>query len=140
MITVEVSTRGLDLQEVDLGSVRQKLINRIADSLYAGAFFRAPWRTGALAQSIVKEVTNDSAVIDVVAPYAPFVVKGTAPHEIRPVRASCLAFEVAGETVFARLVRHPGTKPDPFLDDAKAEVLSQLPAFFREIFEEEFPE
>lgn len=54
--------------------------------------------------------------------YAPFVNDGTRPHIIRPRRASVLRFQVGGQTVYARVVHHPGTKPNPFLDRALADV------------------
>ena len=64
---------------------------------------------------------------------------GTRPHEIRPkvgagfrgpVREGqgrrsrgrarkFLKFQVGGQTVFARKVNHPGTRPDPFLEAAQ---------------------
>jgi len=43
---------------------------------------------------------------------------GTSPHDIYPFKASALRFEVGGDVVFAALVHHPGTAPDPFLDKA----------------------
>jgi hypothetical protein len=44
-----------------------------------------------------------------------FVLKGTRPHLIRPRRAKALRFEVDGTTVFAKLVRHPGTRANDFM-------------------------
>jgi hypothetical protein len=45
-----------------------------------------------------------------------YIINGTRPHQIRPVRAKALRFTVGGRVVFARLVNHPGTKPDDFLN------------------------
>ena len=47
--------------------------------------------------------------------YAIFVEKGTRPHMIYPVRARALRFVVDGKVVFARKVRHPGTRAQPFV-------------------------
>ncbi|MGW1501186.1 hypothetical protein ACWCQW_21845 [Streptomyces mirabilis] len=45
-----------------------------------------------------------------------FVLEGTRPHIIRPRRAKgVLRFEVDGQVVFAKVVRHPGTRPNNFL-------------------------
>ncbi len=118
MISVEVSTRGLEFEEVAKylsGPMRQKLMEKLSDIAYVSAFYGAPWRTGRLAQSIVKEVGEGEAKISALAPHAAFVVYGTAPHEIRPVNARVLAFDAKGKLVFASLVRHPGTKPNPFM-------------------------
>jgi hypothetical protein len=51
-------------------------------------------------------------------PAALFVIDGTKPHQIRPVRARALRFTIGGQVVFARLVNHPGTKPNDFLRPA----------------------
>ncbi|MDX2759134.1 hypothetical protein PV729_45170 [Streptomyces europaeiscabiei] len=57
-------------------------------------------------------------VVKVEHPAAIFVVNGTRPHLIRPVRARVLRFTVGGQVVHARLVRHPGNKPNDFLRKA----------------------
>ncbi|KUN37671.1 hypothetical protein AQJ30_15415 [Streptomyces longwoodensis] len=45
-----------------------------------------------------------------------YVVQGTRPHLIRPRRrGGVLRFEVGGDVVYTRLVRHPGTRPNNFL-------------------------
>lgn len=54
--------------------------------------------------------------------YAPMVNDGTRPHIIRPRRAKALKFKVGGKVVFARIVHHPGTRANPFLDRALADV------------------
>ena len=70
------------------------------------------------------------------APYAAYVVKGTAPHEIRPVNASILAFEVGGKLVFTPIVRHPGTKPNPFLEKAAEDARSKVAEVFADVWQE----
>lgn len=47
-----------------------------------------------------------------------YVIGGTRPHVIRPVRARALRFTVGGSTVYAKVVMHPGTKPNNFLREA----------------------
>lgn len=51
-------------------------------------------------------------------PYSRFIEDGTKAHVIRPKRARFLRFYVAGETVFARRVNHPGTAKRPFMENA----------------------
>ncbi|WP_411092327.1 hypothetical protein [Streptomyces sp. 049-1] len=48
-------------------------------------------------------------------PKARLVLDGTRPHLIRPRRRQYLRFEVGGDVVFTKLVRHPGTQPNNFL-------------------------
>lgn len=47
-----------------------------------------------------------------------YVVSGTRPHIIRPVRAKALRFTVGGQVVYARIVHHPGTEANNFLATA----------------------
>jgi hypothetical protein len=114
--------------------LRQKLIERLADVAWASAFYGAPWRSGRLAGSIVKEVGDGEAEIQALAPYAVFVEKGTAAHEIRPVNASVLAFEAAGKMIFTAIVRHPGTKPNPFMERAAEDTRSKAEAAFADLW------
>ena len=51
-------------------------------------------------------------------PASLYVLGGTRPHVIRPVRARALRFTVGGRTVHAKVVFHPGTKPNNFLAEA----------------------
>jgi hypothetical protein len=61
-------------------------------------------------------------------PYAKFVEYGTRPHRIYPKNGRYLkfnagtpsvhGFDLSSETVFARFVNHPGTKPLPFMRPA----------------------
>jgi len=141
MIEVDVSTRGLEFDEVAeiLGKdLKRKLVERLAEFAYSEAFYGAPWRTGKLARSIVSEVDEyGEARIIALASHAIFVIRGTAPHEIRPVNASCLAFKAAGgDMVFTKLVRHPGTKPNPFLERAVEKARDQVESLFAELFTE----
>jgi HK97 gp10 family phage protein len=141
MIEVDVSTRGLEFDEVAEildKDLKRKLIERLAEVAYSEAFYGAPWRTGKLARSIVSEIDEDGeARIIALASHAIFVIRGTAPHEIRPVNASCLAFKAAGgDMVFTKLVRHPGTKPNPFLERAVDKARERGEEIFDELFEE----
>ena len=139
MIEVEVSTWGLKFDAVaeTLGKeLRRELVERLAEVAYAEAFYGAPWKTGKLARSIIKEVDEyGEAKISVLAPYACYVINGTAPHEIRPVNASVMAFKADdGELVFTKLVRHPGTKPNRFLDEAVEKAREKVEELFFEFF------
>lgn len=60
--------------------------------------------------------------------YAVYVEFGTGPHIIRPKEGGTLAFEVGGETVFAKEVKHPGTPPNGALRKAVRTALANLDA------------
>ena len=77
---------------------------------------------------------DGEASIQALAPYAMYVVEGTAPHEIRPVNASVLAFQIGGRVVFTPLVRHPGTKPNPFMEKAAEDARSKAEAVFADLW------
>jgi hypothetical protein len=101
-----------------------------------------PRQTGHLGRSIVPgPVFGDSAWVHANTNYAAYVEFGTKPHVIKPVRARFLAWpknasdrrlsgrartrkgKPVGPIIVARLVNHPGTKPQPFLvPGAKAAV------------------
>ena len=99
-------------------------------------------RSGALRASIQAEVTLDEdAVLARVfsagdVKYAAIQEYGgrTAAHDILPDRAKALAFLAGGETVFARIVHHPGsTIPEhaylrSALADMAGEIVSELKA------------
>lgn len=55
--------------------------------------------------------------------YALYQSEGTRPHIIQAKRGKSLRFVVAGRTVFARRVQHPGTRPNPYLTRHLAEFV-----------------
>jgi HK97 gp10 family phage protein len=139
-VQIDIIRSGLELEVVSEQfepQVAQKLVERLADLAWSEAFWEAPWRTGYLAGSVVKDVGVLTASIKPLASYAIFVEKGTAPHLIRPVNASVLAFEAAsGEMVFTRLVRHPGTRPNPFMRRAADATEGKVLDVFTELWKE----
>lgn len=86
---------------------------------------KVPVDSGEMRDSISVKLKGDlEAEVGPTVPYAVYVAEGTRPHTIQPVNASALRFEVGGKIVFTRLIRHPGTKPHPFLQET-AEATSQ---------------
>lgn len=109
----------------------RNLIGTVTSILARHARQEAPERTGQLRQSIISRVDSPTAGrVDVTAPYGRFVHDGAPPHIILPkfaMRSSAksvgggaavLAFQIGGVTLFRMFVRHPGNKPNPFLDRA----------------------
>jgi hypothetical protein len=139
-VEVEVSTRGLDFEEVAKildQETKQLLLERLAEVAYYEAFYTAPWKTGKLARSIVTEIKEGEVKLQALAPYAKFVLEGTRFHEIHPAGANVLVFKAkSGDLVFTRLVRHPGTKPNPFLQRAVDKAREQIDDIWAELFDD----
>lgn len=87
-----------------------------------------PRKTGHLGRSIVPgDIDRDSAIVKATANYAAHVEFGTRPHVILPRHARALAWPTGGgrrlsgrarrgaQMAFAKRVRHPGTRPQPYL-------------------------
>jgi len=139
--SVSVAQRGLNLTlfgEHFSGDVVQPIVEGAASFAFDRMYSNAPWRKGYLAQSIQKQVGEGTATIKPLASYAIFVVQGTAPHLIRPVNASCLAFEsgMLGGMIFTRLVHHPGTKPNPFVQRSADETVEAMPELAQQVIDE----
>jgi HK97 gp10 family phage protein len=137
MIEFNVTSSGTEFNELAQklsGPLKQKLIERLTDIAFAAAFWGAPVRTGYLASTVYKQVLDGEGVVGVAASYAKAVVEGTAPHEIRPANSSVLVFMVAGKKIFTPIVHHPGTKPNPFMQNALEETKSKVDVTFAELW------
>lgn len=98
-----------------------------------------PRKTSFLGRSIHPGATGaDFAIIEATAPYAAYVELGTRAHIIKPRRKRLLAWPAAGgarlsgrartgaRMIFARVVHHPGTKPQPYLVPAAKFALKKV--------------
>lgn len=89
-------------------------------------------RTGATRDAIraTNETTSEGGMGTLTADSenAVRLMDGTPPHEIRARGGSrsALRFEVGGQTVFRRVVHHPGTAPDDFMEQAGDAMEEQL--------------
>lgn len=73
---------------------------------------------GNLRQSIGSRMTGAaSAVVESKAKYSAYVDQGTRPHIIRVKNAKVLANRRTGQ-IFGRVVKHPGTRKQPYFTDA----------------------
>lgn len=69
------------------------------------------------------------------APYGAYVEYGTGSrgefpgsvYEIKPKNGEFLVFKVHGRTVYARSVKHPGSRPFPYMRPAATEWVQSLP-------------
>lgn len=98
-----------------------------------------PRKTGNLGRSIgIGRVTTTSAETIATADYAAFVEFGTKAHTIVPRRRKALRFAAGGsatlsgrprsggQVVFAKRVRHPGTRAQPYMVPGAKRALEKL--------------
>lgn len=78
----------------------------------------APVKRGILRDSLYVQASGTSVKVATKLPYAKYVVNGTRAHTIRPVGSKALRFRIGSRVIFAKSVRHPGTKPNRFLQRA----------------------
>lgn len=74
-----------------------------------------PVDTGDLLSTIRVEGNRIFVGDNIIAPYWADVEYGTKPHMIYPVNAKALRWEGPSGPVFAKKVKHPGTKAQPFI-------------------------
>jgi hypothetical protein len=90
-----------------------------------GARRSSPRRTGKMAASFkVKSATQRGAKVVAIF-YAKFVNRDTKPHTIKAKNAPSLIFNVGGRTIFARAVKHRGTRGTRFVDKAAQRALRE---------------
>lgn len=133
MARIRLDTAQLNRQirgasRTELETAARQVVNR--------AKVLAPVDTGRLRSSIRVEARRTFTLRSVYTigsdvEYADMVHGGTKPHIIRPKTKQVLRFKVGGKTVFARVVKHPGTKARPFLDRALREVAAARGYSFR---------
>jgi hypothetical protein len=103
-------------------------VNRFADRVLVRARALAPERSGKLKRSIRKLaiMTPRGMTFQIGSEldYAEAVHEGAKAHTIKPRNGKFMVFEVNGRKVFAREVKHPGSKGSPFLRRALAEQVA----------------
>ena len=88
----------------------------VANYILTEMEIRVPVDTGELRNSLSVEVMGDRVRIGPQAPHGVYVEFGTAPHQIRPKSSTgSLRFTINGRVIYAKVVNHPGTRPQPFV-------------------------
>ncbi len=114
-------------------SAKQAAMQRAVLVVEAFAKREAPVKQGTLRRSITSRVERggDRGVIGTNLRYARPVHEGSRPHTIRPTTAKALFWKGARHPV--KVVRHPGSKANPFLtraaDRSRAAVERELAAW-----------
>ena len=127
---ISINLTGIDAvreQFKKLGALPQQALDRTAELVedYIQTQIGPHAKTGTLERSLGKtripngwEIGHDSRV----APYARFVHDGTKPHLIFPNKKKMLRWAGGGVFHFAKVVHHPGNKPDRWMDRASAQA------------------
>lgn len=84
----------------------------------------APKKTGELSRRIRSNITTYRGTVYPTVKYAIYVHEGTRPHIIRPSAKKALYWEGADHPV--RMVRHPGTKPNKFVERGADRALPNI--------------
>jgi HK97 gp10 family phage protein len=103
----------------DAEATTQSVLIESANYLLTEMEVRVPVDSGALRASLGIRQDGNKIIVGPDTPYAAYVEFGTRPHEIRPKQAGgVLRFQMGGQTVYAQVVNHPGTKAQPFVRPA----------------------
>ena len=119
-------------------ALKQDIAAELAQNVYEGTQRKADahTKTGAMFRSVYMhragigyEIGTDRGI----APYAIFVHFGTKKHTIAPKNKKAPRWVDGTITRFAKSVKHPGYKGDPFLYNAAKEEFAKIDEIFRRI-------
>lgn len=116
LIDADLLIKNLSRRADELSSKLKKLVTEVSFIVQGNIQDEAPVKTGNLQSSIRREMMgNLQARIfpdESIAPYAEYVLRKTAPHEIWAKPGSALNTPYG----LFRKVNHPGTEANPFFD------------------------
>lgn len=112
---IEIRAGGVNGLLLSPDSPVMKELVRKARRVQRNARRMAPGRMGRRVRSVV---VGRHVRVESNHPATLYVVRGTRPHQIRPRTRQVLKFTTKRGTVFARVVNHPGTKPNDFMTKA----------------------
>jgi Ser-tRNA(Ala) deacylase AlaX len=111
--------RALEEHRDEFDKQLENMVRSLTDIAARWVTREAPRKTGNLKASTRKEFNGDSGHVYVSnsqATYFDCVVDGTRPHDIKPKNGQALYWPGASYPV--KVVHHPGTKANPYLDKA----------------------
>jgi hypothetical protein len=83
-------------------------------------------RSGATRNSIRRKNVSLTRAAVVATGGARFLEAGTVPHKIAAKRMTAMKFNLAGQPRFAKKVKHPGSRKQPFLRQSGRDALAKL--------------
>lgn len=128
---MKIRIRGVSAVLSDLEAMRDGFVRDAEEALAislrdvqerARAEHRFTTRTGLVERSIRTASASHGAQLSgtvyTALDYGVYLHEGTKPHSIEPRRKKALRWTDGGAFVFARRVKHPGTKEDPYIYEA----------------------
>lgn len=128
---MKIVIRGTSGVTADLESLRDDFVKKASEALSlslrdvqerARGHHRFTTRTGLAERSIrtasARKGRTLSGTVYTVLDYGVYLHQGTNPHVIESRRKKALRWTDGGKFVFARRVKHPGTKKDPYIYEA----------------------
>lgn len=143
MITINAEIKGLDVLIDGVKKMPRETVEYVSDAVkksvlvvQSNAIKEAPVNKqsggGNLRQSIKTSMVNKlrGAIISN-ANYSIFVHEGTRPHVIRPRIKKGLANKRTGQ-FFGKIVHHPGTRANPYMERAYEKSKERISGFFND--------
>lgn len=121
----------LDGLRVELRQKATRTAQRVAREWERELTRTSPVDTGEMRSQtrVVSRPTSQGAEIiaEVDTDYAQYVAEGTAPHLIEPRKpGGVLVFKIGNQTIFTARVHHPGTRPNPWWNNAYENVPNMI--------------
>jgi hypothetical protein len=127
MNEIEKVTKALKRAQAEAPEQARQVMRAVAEGMESEIKDRAPKRTGEMARSIEVEWTGPLTLRVKGSDVAAYVEFGTKPHDIVPKTKPYLVFRTKqGNWVKTKKVRHPGTKPSPFIQPVVHDVMKSL--------------
>jgi len=105
--------------------ILEKALPDIARRFRNELVLKCPVDTGRLRASIKVKVEGNSLIIWMVN-YGKYIEFGSPPHVIKPKDKKALKFKSGNDVVFSKEVRHPGSRPNPFIRTAINTKLKEI--------------
>ena len=118
----------------DFDAKLKKALYNIGNKFMNVLIETCPVDKGTLKNSINFKMEEEKIVIEM-NETGVFVEFGTPPHTIRAKDAKALHWKSGGKDIFAKVVNHPGTRPNPFIRNA---INTKLPDIVTTSIDEAF--
>lgn len=144
-IGADLVTKAFESMRLDLPNVQERFLTQISKSTLDLLRANTPKDSGILSNSWYEiSRTNNTVIIGVKDDQTKklkYIIFGTRPHPIYPVRAKALHWidPDTGRDIFASKVNHPGTQPNNFIASVLYTISLNIEAVMSRILRESHP-